>query len=176
MNNAFLHEDLHEKIYMKLPLGVTSSIPSAVCRLRKSLYGLKQASKKWYAKLSEVLFQRGYKYSENDYSLFYEKKTHSAVFLAIHVDDILLTRNDEQEVTSLKSFLDSTFKIKDLGYAHYFLGIEVLRSDQGLLLTQKKFTMDLLQEFGCHYSGLSSGLQYKAVSRYWYPLAGPHCP
>jgi len=128
VNNAFLYEDLHEEIYMKLPLGIFSSIPNAVCRLKKSLYGLKKASRQWYANLSDVLFQRGYKHSENDYSLFYKKTAHLAIFLALYVDDILLIGNDEQEISSLKSFLDSTFKIKDLGYAHYFLGIEVLRS------------------------------------------------
>jgi len=68
VDNAFLHGDLHEEIYVKLPQGVYSSIPNAVYRLRKSLYDLKQASRHCYAKLSQVFYQKDYKHSENDYS------------------------------------------------------------------------------------------------------------
>ena len=133
---------------MQLPPGVHSTLPGAVCKLQKSLYGLKQASRQWYEKLSLVLLQRGYTHSGNDYSLFCQRQANSVVFLAVYVDDILITGNNEAEIASLKSYLDNAFKIKDLGEVHYFLGIEVLYTDCGLLLTQRKFTNELLQEFG----------------------------
>ena len=74
VNNVFLYGDLYEEIYMQLPPGVLSDIPRPVCKLQKSLYGLKQASWQWCEKLSTVLLKRGYIHSGNDYYLFYKKE------------------------------------------------------------------------------------------------------
>ena len=148
MNSAFLHGDLHEEIYIKVPQGFHTQMPNAVCKLKKSLYGLKQASTQWYAKLAEVLYAKGYKHSDNECSLFYKKTKDANTFLGVYVDDILLTGDDEAEIHNLKVYLDDIFKIKDLGEAHYFLGMEILPTSEGLVLTQRKFVKDLLEEFG----------------------------
>jgi len=81
------------------------------------------------------------------------------VFIAVYVDDILLTGTDLEEIDSLKGFLHNKFKIKDLGKLHYFLGLEILYTDAGLLISQRKFVLDLLREYHCsEYSSLSSPL------------------
>jgi len=78
------------------------------------------------------------------------------VFVVVYVDDILVTGNDISEIQSLKTYLDATFKIKDLGFVNYFLGLEVLQSQQGLILTQRKFISELLKEYNCdEYIGVT---------------------
>lgn len=149
VNNAFLHGDLHEEVYMATPQGLLMEEKSLVCRLNISLYGLKQASRQWYDKLAKVLYSRGYSHLDSDYSLFYEKTGASLIFVVIYVDDMILTGNVVNEISSLKNSLHDQFKIKDLGKLHYFLGLEILYKDIGVLISQRKFIMDLLNEFDC---------------------------
>ena len=149
VNNAFLHGDLHEEVYMELPPGVVPPRPGQICRLRKSLYGLRQASRQWYEKLSQVLIASGFHQSQADFSLFTKKKPDgSFTALLIYVDDMLLTGNDQSEIDAVKQTLDRLFKIKDLGQLKFFLGLEVARSSSGISLCQRKYTLELLQDAG----------------------------
>lgn len=85
--------------------------------------------------------------SVNDYSLFTKIKGSLFVALLVYVDDIVLTGNDELELEKCKLLLASKFKIKDLGKLKYFLGIEVINSQDGLCLSQRKYCLELLSEF-----------------------------
>lgn len=150
MNNAFLHRDLDEEVFIKLSPGLSvSSFKPLVCKLQKSLYGLRQASRQWYAKFSKSLESKGYVHSLNDYSLFTKGSGNFLVLLAVYVDDIVLIGTDLDEIAALKIFLHNQFKIKDLGILHYFLGIEMLYTPPRVLLHQSKFIGDLLKEFHC---------------------------
>jgi hypothetical protein len=152
VNNVFLHGDLQEEVYMTIPKGYTLphlSPNTKVCKLNKSIYGLKQASRQWYSKLSETLTSLGYHHSTADHSLF-TKFSPNNLFTAllVYVDDIVLTGNDVTEICSVKALLHSKFCIKDLGPLRYFLGLEVARSTSGILLNQRNYTLDLLSKTG----------------------------
>lgn len=148
VHNAFLHGNLNEEVYMQLPPGITSNNPNHVCRLLKSIYGLKQSSRQWFSKLSSALISKGYIQSSSDHSLFIKADTSSFIAILIYVDDILIAGNNLTESTTIKAFLNTTFKIKDLGNLKYFLGLEVARSSQGIHVCQRKYTLDLLSETG----------------------------
>lgn len=132
---------------MKIPPGFQVDSPSLVCRLKKSLYGLKQASRQWYAKLSNALHQKGYTHSSNDHSLFIKNQNDKIVIVAVYVDNILVTGDDNEEIQQLKSFLDSTFKIKDLGKLSFFLGLEFNDISNGMVIHQQKYIRGLLATY-----------------------------
>ncbi|GKC11224.1 ribonuclease H-like domain-containing protein, partial [Tanacetum coccineum] len=148
VNNAFLYGDIIEDVYMTLPDGYTSESKSKVCKLNKSLYGLKQASRQCNAKLTAALIEHGFEQSKFDYSLYVKHKGDVFIALLVYVDDIVITGNNEVEINNFKKFLSSKFLIKDLGELKYFLGIEVLKIDKGLCVTQRKYCLELLHEYG----------------------------
>jgi hypothetical protein len=93
--------------------------------LLKSLYGLKQASRKWYEKLTSLLIAEGYTQSTADHSLFTISSGSDFTALLVYVDDIILAGTSVTEIDRIKLILDTHFKIKDLGPLKYFLGLEV---------------------------------------------------
>ncbi|PRQ42978.1 putative RNA-directed DNA polymerase [Rosa chinensis] len=149
VKNAFLHGDLKEEVYMDLPPGY--SLPSQagmVCKLKKSLYGLKQSPRAWFGRFSQSMKQFGYKQSNSDHTLFLKHRKDKLTALIIYVDDMIVTGNDLEEVKKLEAHLSSVFEMKDLGGLKYFLGIEVARSREGISLSQRKYVVDLLIETG----------------------------
>jgi len=148
VNNVFLHGDLDEEVYMQLPQGFHTSSPNLVCRLKKSLYGLKQAGRKWYAKLSNFLLSHNYKIFTADHSLFLKHDGKHIMTLLVYVDDIILTGNNTMEIFAITSLLYNLFHIKNLGDLTYFLGIKVARNVIGIHLSQRKYVLDLLKDTG----------------------------
>jgi hypothetical protein len=151
VQNAFLHGNLEEYVYMHQPLGYADkNFPSYVCKLDKALYGLKQAPHAWYSKLSTKLCELGFESSKADTSLFYFSKTNVTMFVLVYVYvyDIIVASSNQKATEGLLHKLKQEFALKDLRDLHYFLGIEMCKVTDGIVLTQEKYASDLLQRIG----------------------------
>ncbi len=144
VKSAFLHGDLHEEIYMEQPIGFIQTDSSLVCRLKKSLYGLKQAPRAWYAKMDSFLLESGFSRCHSDNTVYTKKEGKSLIILVLYVDDLILTGSDPNLINHVKSSLKKKFEMTDLGHLHYFLGLQVLQSKEGIFHSQSKYACDLL--------------------------------
>jgi hypothetical protein len=150
VKNAFLHGTLQEEVYMELPPSCKQQTEGnkQVCRLRKSLYGLKQSPRAWFGRFTNFMKTVGYTQSNSDHTLFLKHNEKHITILIVYVDDIIVTGDDSGERKRLHEHLAREFEMKDLGELKYFLGIEVSRSDKGIFLSQRKYALDLLSETG----------------------------
>jgi hypothetical protein len=149
VKNAFLHGNLNEEVYMEIPPGFNGpETKGKVCRLKKSLYGLKQSPRTWFGRFRKEVCYLGFQQSNADHTLFFKHHQDKIAILVVYVDDIVVTGNDDEEIRNLKKMLAKSFDVKDLGFLHFFLGIEVAYGAQGIYLSQRKYVLDLLAETG----------------------------
>jgi len=147
---AFLNGDLEEDVYMDQPMGFSvKGKEHMVCKLKKSIYGLKQASCQWYLKFNDTIVSFGFKEYTFDRCIYLKVSGSKVIFLILHVDDILLATNDLGLLHETKKFLSSNFKMQDMGEASYVIGIKIFRNrSQGLLgLSQKSYINKVLERF-----------------------------
>ena len=145
VNNAFLHGQLDEVVYMSQPSGfVDPNLLTYVCKLNKAIYGLKQAPQAWYNELDRFLLDVCFTNSISDTSLFIYHRGETTMYLLVYVDDLILTGSNNMVVQSFVDQLGSRFSIKDLGTLSYFLCVEVASCSGDLRLTQRKYLLDIL--------------------------------
>jgi hypothetical protein len=117
-------------------------------RLNKSLYGLKQAPQAWYSRFAMYLLTLGFVEAKSNTSLFVFRRGADTVYLLFYVDDIVLTASSTMLLQHTISALKREFTMKDLGPLHHFLGVSVQHQADGLFLTQRQFTLDILERAG----------------------------
>lgn len=117
-----------------------------MCKLHKSLYGLKQAPRAWYDKLKTAVMGLGFRRSDFDFSLFFRNVDGVLLLILVYVDDILITGDSSEQVLQVIKALHSQFALKTMGEVHYFLGIEVTRTDGQYNLHQSQYITDLLEK------------------------------
>ena len=98
-----------------------------VCKLKKSIYGLKQASRSWNLRFDEIIRSSGFLKNEEEACVYKKVSGSKIVFLVLYVDDILIIGNDIGMLQNVKAYLCKNFSMKDLGEASYILGIKLYR-------------------------------------------------
>lgn len=144
VKTTFLNRDLEEEIYMAQPEGfVANGEEQRVCKLKKSIYGLKQASRQWYLKFDRVITSHEFKENVVDKCIYLKVRGSRFIILVLYVDDILLAGNIIHLIHETKNFLSKHFDMKDMGNAEYVLGIKI-HSDRNagtLGLSQKAYIL-----------------------------------
>ena len=128
---------------------VDPKYPNRVCKLQRSIYGLKQASQRWNLHFDEAVKEFGFMKNEDEPCVYKKVSGSEIVFLMLYVDDILLIGNDMPTLQSVKSWLGKCFSMKDLGEATYILGIKIYRdrSQRLLDLSQSGYIDKVLKRF-----------------------------
>ena len=155
VKTAFLNGNLDESIYMVQPEGfVAQGQEQKVCKLQRSIYGLKQASRSWNIRFDTTI--KSYNFEQNiDEPCVYKRIIDgNVVFLVLYVDDILLIGNDVKILSDVKIWLANQFQMKDLGEASYVLGIQIIRDRKKRLLamSQASYIDKILVRFGMQNS------------------------
>ncbi|CAM8887661.1 unnamed protein product [Rhodiola kirilowii] len=136
---------------MKQPEGfIMPRNENKVCKLIKSLYGLKQVPKQWYQKFDEVILSSGFRLNQAD-KCIYSKFDNSGngVIICLYVDDMLIFGTDQKQVDLAKYFLSSSFTMKDMREADVILGIRIKRENKGLALSQSHYVEKVLKKINC---------------------------
>jgi hypothetical protein len=151
VKSSFLHGDLQEEIYMEQPPSYVQNDSTLVCHLNKSLYGLKKASQAWYAKMNNFLIATRFSRCHSDPNVYTKKLGSHLIILVLYVDDLMFTGSDSKLLNHVKSNLKKKFEMIDLGFFNYFLGLQVLQTNEGIFLSQSKYACDLLHHFHMEY-------------------------
>lgn len=135
---VFLNQIIEDEVYLEQPEGyVIYNAASHVCKLKKSLYGLKQIPRAWYERIENYLMGLGFTKNVVDPNLYFKIIKGDMPILILYVDDLLITGEDHL-IVQCKRDLASKFDIRGMGILHYFVGLEVWQKPDGNLLKQGK--------------------------------------
>jgi hypothetical protein len=138
MKNAFLHGDLFEDIYMEQPQGFMHD-SSLVYRLKKSLYGLKQALRAWYAKMDSYLLSQNFVHCKSKLNVYMLRTVDALLLLVMYVDDLMITGCSTSVIAIGKRILHDRFLMTNMGPLHFFLGLEINQDASCIKLSQVKY-------------------------------------
>ena len=132
---AFFNGNIEKELYMMQLKGfIVKNQEHIVCKLKRSIYGLKQASRSWNIKFEQAIKLFGFEQNLDESCVYKRYRDKVVMFLVLYVDDILLIGNDVEVMSSVKVWLSSQFDMKDLGEANFILGIKLWRDRKNKML------------------------------------------
>jgi len=149
VKTAFFNGDLEEEIYMEQPEGFTQEGENLMCKLHKSLYGLKQTPRAWNKKLDAFLKNIKFVRSDADFSVYVAQVGDVKFFIVVYGNDLILVCDNKDKLLQVKEELSRKFEMKDLGDLHFFLGMEVEkdRAQHLLYINQIGYLKEILKRF-----------------------------
>lgn len=158
VKSAFLNGPLEEEVYVLQPPGfVLRGSEEKVFKLKKALYGLKQAPRAWNKRIDSFLLQLGFVKCSVEHGIYISGKNEGELLLiCLYVDDLLITGSVPKQIEDLKRKLKSEFEMTDLGELTYFLGLEFVRTETGIVLHQRKYISEVLKRFNMSDCNLAS--------------------
>lgn len=147
-DTAFLNGILKEEIYMQQPEGFQTG-ENDVCKLQRSIYGLRQSARVWNQALHEILVKLKFVQSEHDKCLYVLSERENFCYLLVHVDDIVMASKDTKLIDLVERQISQKFKLKDLGRIRQFLGIDVSKDESGNFhFSQKRYIHQIVEAAG----------------------------
>nr|GEX85817.1 hypothetical protein [Tanacetum cinerariifolium] len=165
---AFLNGYLSEEVYMEQPKGfVYLKYPNRVCKLKRSIYGLKQASRQWNKRSDDEIKKSGFTQNRDEPCVYLKASGSNITLLILYVDDILIMENNITMLQGVKSYLGRCFTLKDLGKAAYILGIKIYRdrSQRLIGLYQSTYIEKILKRYHMKNSKRESAVDWKSVKQ-----------
>lgn len=150
VKTAYLHAPIDCEVYMQQPEGFevkSDTGEKLVCKLNKSLYGLKQSGRNWNKMLHDHLCEKGYKQNPVDHCVYSRQTASETVILIIWVDDVIIAANSEDAIRNVKQMLNEKFKMKALGELKHFLGIDCIQENHEIRLNQTRYVTKILEKF-----------------------------
>ncbi|KAM7520343.1 hypothetical protein LguiB_019305 [Lonicera macranthoides] len=168
VKSAFLHGDLEEQVFIDQPPGyIKLGDEHKVYRLKKALYGLKQAPRAWYSRIDAYFSKEGFQKCPYEHTLFTKIGDGGQILIVcLYVDDLIFTGNSRAMFENFKQSMMLEFEMSDLGKMHFFLGIEVQQSVDGIFISQKKYIREILNRFqmkDCNSVGTPTEMGLKLV-------------
>jgi hypothetical protein len=150
VKSAFLNGVLKEEVYVEQPEGFeVKNAGHKVYKLKKALYGLRQAPRAWYSEIDAYLSMCKFKRSTSEATLYTRSDMEgNLIIVSIYVDDIVYTGSSERLLSEFKREMMQRYEMSDLGLLHHFLGMGILQTDQGVFIHQSKYAKSLLNKFG----------------------------